>query len=124
MQNNQKIIGIFGGGGFIGHHLVKSFGDERKILVLDNFVRGIPERLKKCGSNVKVLKCDITNNKELKDCTKSINIDCIYHLAAINGTGNFYKIPVFRRFSAGPVLRSKTTICDCRQLSSPVSSPL
>ena len=85
---------ITGGGGFIGHHLVKSFGDERKILVLDNFVRGIPERLKDCGSNVKVLKCDITNNKELKDCTKPINIDCIYHLAAINGTGNFYKIPV------------------------------
>ena len=37
---------------------------------------------------------------------------------------NFYKIVVFRRYSTGPVLWSKTTICDCRQLSSPVSSPL
>ncbi len=85
---------ITGGGGFIGHHLVKSFREDRKIIVIDNFVRGVPDRLKDCGSNVKIIDCDITDSKKLKDSIKAYNIECVYHLAAINGTGNFYKIPI------------------------------
>ncbi len=85
---------ITGGGGFIGHHLVKSFDEDKKILVLDNFSRGAPERLKNVGKNVKIINCDIRNSAEFFDQLQTFEIDCIYHLAAINGTGNFYKIPV------------------------------
>lgn len=85
---------ITGGGGFIGHHLFKSFGDSKKIIVLDNFSRGMPERLKDVKDNAIVLNCDIRDAKELVKQTAPYDIDCIYHLAAINGTGNFYKIPV------------------------------
>lgn len=85
---------VTGGGGFIGHHLVKELEKSENILVLDNFSRGVPERLNSCGSNVEVTKCDITNFNELKRILDKYKIKDFYHLAAINGTGNFYKIPV------------------------------
>ncbi len=90
----SNCILITGGSGFIGHHLVKSFDQNQKIIVLDNFVRGTPERLLDAGDNVEVINCDITDAKSLSDKTIAYEIDCIYHLAAINGTGNFYKIPL------------------------------
>lgn len=85
---------ITGGSGFIGHHLVKSFDLDKKIVVVDNFSRGVPERLKNAGKNVKILNCDIRDSKKLSRELQTFDIDCIYHLAAINGTGNFYRIPI------------------------------
>ena len=57
-------------------------------------MRGSPERLKECGENVEILNCDITDQQSLRDVTNDFDIRCIYHLAAINGTGNFYKMPI------------------------------
>ena len=85
---------ITGGSGFIGHHLVKSFDLDKKIIVVDNFSRGLPERLKNSGENVKIVNCDIRDSLKLSKELKAFEVDCIYHLAAINGTGNFYRIPI------------------------------
>lgn len=91
---SKKVSVVSGGGGFIGHHLVKSLERNENVIVLDNFARGTPERLKDCGKNVNVIKCDLTNYDDLKQSLSGYEINNFYHLAAINGTGNFYKIPL------------------------------
>ena len=89
----MKKVSITGAGGFIGSHLAKKFlalGWE--VTCLDNFVRGLPERLPLDDGNLKVEKIDIRKN--LSKLKKAIQgSDIVYHLAAINGTENFYKNP-------------------------------
>jgi UDP-glucose 4-epimerase len=85
---------VTGGGGFIGHHLVSELSKKRRVLVLDNFKRGGASRLDNYASDVVVRECDITDYNQAKKCIADFQIDRIFHLAAINGTGNFYRIPV------------------------------
>ena len=40
----KEVVVVTGGGGFIGHHLVKRLMRDNKIVVLDNFSRGTPGR--------------------------------------------------------------------------------
>ena len=92
---SKKIVSVIsGGGGFIGHHLVNNLHESEDLVVLDDFSRGTPERLRNCGSNVEVIKCDLTDFNQLKQALSNYEINNFYHLAAINGTGNFYKIPI------------------------------
>ena len=91
----KKVIVITGGGGFIGHHLTKRLLERSQVLVLDNFVRGSSNRLTNLTSDSLIVKnCDITNYKMLASSLEEFDVEVIYHLAAINGTGNFYTIPI------------------------------
>jgi nucleoside-diphosphate-sugar epimerase len=90
----KKVL-ITGGAGFIGFHLAKSLSDQGyEITILDNFERGeeddeFKELIKR--DNVNFIKADITKSKIFDDLNEEF--DYIYHLAMINGTSNFYKIP-------------------------------
>ena len=91
----KKVIAITGGGGFIGHHLTKRLLERSKVLVIDNFVRGSSSRLRTLACDDLIVKnCDITDYNALSSCLEEYKIDAIYHLAAINGTANFYQIPI------------------------------
>ena len=90
----EEVVVVTGGGGFIGHHLVKRLINNSKVVVLDNFSRGTPERLIGLDDRVLIRNCDITNYDSLEKCLSDLDVKIIYHLAAINGTGNFYKIPI------------------------------
>ena len=90
------IILITGASGFIGYHLSKklSLDFKNKLYLVDNHYRGEKDKefkilIKK--KNIKYIKADLTNIKELKKLPKKI--DLVFHLAAINGTENFYNIP-------------------------------
>ncbi len=86
---------ITGGAGFIGAHLVKNLLDESNhVSVIDNFYRSVPERIKvfEENPNFKIFNRDIKNLNDIKPLFG--DVDCVFHLAAINGTENFYKIPV------------------------------
>ena len=86
---------ITGGAGFIGAHLVKSLLDESNhVSVIDNFYRSVPERIKvfETNPNFKIFNKDIKSLSAIKPLFE--DVDCVYHLAAINGTDNFYKIPI------------------------------
>jgi len=91
---SKKVL-ITGGAGFIGFHLAKSLSDqEYKVTTLDNLStiknRSYLEDL--AGrSNVEVIEGDITDLRTFETIGK--DFDYIYHLAAINGTENFYSIP-------------------------------
>lgn len=84
-------IAITGGAGFIGAYLVRRFANAGyHVVVIDNFLRGTPKRLEGI-QNITQAHVDILNLAELTQATKGCQ--AIFHLAAINGTENFYSIP-------------------------------
>lgn len=90
----MKVL-ITGGAGFIGFHLAKQLASEgHKVVIADNFQRGKKDEelnslLKQ--KNVSLITMDVTNEKGFGKLGSGY--DHVYHLAAINGTENFYKIP-------------------------------
>ena len=80
MQNNQKIIAIFGAGGFIGKHLMRQLTrlDYRvKVATRDPYLKGY---LKPLGSpgQIELFKTNIFNEEDvrkvLKNCDLAINL--------------------------------------------------
>lgn len=93
----SKIL-ITGGAGFIGYHLTKHLlkihGNNVQLILVDNLQRGLmDDDFKKLleQPNVSFLNLDLT---DLSSYEKIGNgYDNVYHLAAINGTKYFYKMP-------------------------------
>jgi dTDP-glucose 4,6-dehydratase/UDP-glucose 4-epimerase len=83
---------VSGGSGFIGSALVKRLvKDGHMVSVLDNNSRGDSSRLESLKDKIKFFECDIRNTNEVISLTKGA--DSFIHLAAVNGTENFYKDP-------------------------------
>lgn len=83
----MKKVLITGGGGFIGSYLANELSKDFSVTVVDNFIRGNENRLNK---KIKKVKADLT---KINDFNKLDNYyDWIFHLAAVNGTDNFYDI--------------------------------
>ena len=89
----MKKILITGAGGFIGRNLVYELSVDKKNLVyaLDDNSRGSLEKIVK-KKNVIKKNIDVTNFNKLEKLIKNINFDICYHLAAVNGTKNFFNI--------------------------------
>ncbi len=95
MAGKSNKVLITGGAGFIGLYLSRLHveqGDE--VLMIDNFFRGkddpdLKELLK--AKNVKLMEIDLTSPEGWNKIKG--NFDYVYHLAAVNGTDLFYKIP-------------------------------
>ena len=91
----MRII-VTGGSGFIGYHLAEylSRNAGNEVTIIDNHERGEPDAMFKAltaRENVIFLNRDMTQKTFYHDLTG--RYDCIYHLAAINGTKNFYERP-------------------------------
>lgn len=88
----MKKILITGGTGFIGAALSNYFAIKGyKITILDNNSRGKIIRIKDNLKNIKFIEGDITNYKDVYKASRGN--DCIFHLAAVNGTKFFYEKP-------------------------------
>ena len=88
----NRRIAVTGGAGFIGAYLVRKMVSQGyEVVVIDNFMRGTPERLKLVEGKCEVKTADICRLDQLIEATKGCS--AVFHLAAINGTENFYKIP-------------------------------
>ena len=92
----DKIL-ITGGAGFVGFHLAKKLSNEKnnEVTIIDNFERSRKDKdfeqlLTK--ENVYFHDLDLSSESSY-DALKMNYYDVIYHLAAINGTSNFYDIP-------------------------------
>jgi|LULJ01.1.fsa_nt_gb nucleoside-diphosphate-sugar epimerase len=90
----MKRILITGAGGFIGRNLVNQLSVDNNNLVyaLDDNSRGSLDKIIK-KKNIIKKNIDVTNFKKLEILIKNTNFDICYHLAAINGTKNFYNNP-------------------------------
>jgi len=85
MQNNQKIIAIFGAGGFIGKHLIRQLTklDYRiKVATRNPYLKGYLKPLGNPGQ-IELFKTNIFNSEEikqvLKNCDYTINLVGILH---------------------------------------------
>ena len=88
----MKKILVTGGAGFIGSCLVKSLvGSSVDVVVFDNLERGSIDRLNSIKDQIEIINGDIRDTKEVEKAVKGS--DVIYHLAAVNGTENFYRHP-------------------------------
>ena len=77
---------VTGGAGFIGSYLANDLHSENyEVDVIDNLTRGDHTRLNK---GINVYNVDLTEIDEMKILPK--DYDMIFHLAAVNGTDNFY----------------------------------
>ncbi len=86
MQNNQKIIGIFGAGGFLGKHLMRQLTklDYRvKVATRNPYLKGYLKPLGNPGQ-IELFKTNIFNPEDVKQVLKNCNI-------AINLVGILYE---------------------------------
>lgn len=83
---------VTGAGGFIGRSLVNALSNNKDNLVIamDNNFRGSLRKIEK-SKNIEKVKADILSERQIKHCFKGV--DTCFHLAAINGTKNFYNHP-------------------------------
>ena len=91
----RRII-VTGGSGFIGRHLAEHLASQNnvEVTIIDNHARGAADEMFEeliARDNVIFLKEDLTQKNFYGKL--SGRYDEIYHLAAINGTKNFYNRP-------------------------------
>ena len=83
---------VTGGTGFIGSALVKRLVKEGyNVRVLDNDARGAKERLKDVYDKIEFIKADVKDADAVRKACAGV--DSVIHLAYINGTEYFYKMP-------------------------------
>lgn len=83
---------VTGGNGFIGSAVVRELHRCGEFVrVFDDNSRGRTSRLADIEGDIHFLEGDIRDNHAVMDAASGV--DCIYHLAFVNGTDNFYSYP-------------------------------
>lgn len=83
---------VTGGGGFIGAYLVKKLvRNGWDVVCVDNMLRGDQSRFAEVVDQVDLQTCDVRDVDALTRACKGVEV--VFHLAAINGTENFYTRP-------------------------------
>ena len=89
----KKKILVTGGTGYIGSNISRYLVRQGyKVTVFDNNFRGKSSRIKDIRKDINYIKGDIRDRNLVFRSFK--NIDCVIHLAFINGTKFFYEKPI------------------------------
>ena len=90
----DKRVIVTGGAGFIGSYLVKKLLlNGYKVCVIDSVIRGDQSRISDVLSEIDFYQADIRDEEIILNIFKKVKADLVIHLAAINGTENFYNHP-------------------------------
>ncbi len=85
-------LAVTGAGGFIGAHLTRALLVEgHEVVAIDNYIRGQASRLADAPGAIERATLDVRDKAALVAALKGV--ECIFHLAAVNGTENFYTQP-------------------------------
>ena len=88
----MKKVAVTGAGGFIGAYLAKRLVLEGcDVVAIDNFIRGAVSRLDSIKQDISIQELDVRDKDALVPTLKGC--DTVFHLAAVNGTDNFYNHP-------------------------------
>lgn len=83
---------VTGGSGFVGAYLVRRLvADGWHVAVLDNLARGRASRLDAVREEIEWHEADVRDLAAMVRAAKGAEV--IFHLAAVNGTENFYNHP-------------------------------
>ena len=87
---------VTGAAGFIGFALARRLAErpDAEVICVDNFVRGERDEAYRAlanRANVQGLDCDLSDPEALAELPE--RVDVIFHMAAMNGTQNFYERP-------------------------------
>ena len=87
---------VTGAAGFLGFALAKSLADEasNEVVIVDNFVRGERDEAYealRARPNVRAFDLDLCYLEAVR--TLPTDVDVVFHMAALNGTQNFYERP-------------------------------
>ena len=89
----KKTFLVTGGTGFIGSNICELLIKKNyNVKIIDNNFRGSISKIKGIKKNIKFIKGDIRDRKDLDKALK--NTDAVIHLAYVNGTKHFYSKPV------------------------------
>lgn len=85
-------LAVTGAGGFIGAHLTRALlAEGHEVVAIDNYIRGQASRLADAPGAIERATLDVRDKAALVEALKGVA--CVFHLAAINGTENFYTQP-------------------------------
>jgi nucleoside-diphosphate-sugar epimerase len=88
----SRSILVTGGTGFIGSAVVRRLvRDGHNVRVVDNDLRGSAARLQDIRDSFELIACDVRDVEAMTAAAKGT--DLLLHLAALNGTENFYNRP-------------------------------
>ncbi|MGQ0590684.1 MAG: NAD-dependent epimerase/dehydratase family protein [Sphingosinicella sp.] len=88
----MKKVVVTGGGGFIGAYLARRLlQDGWSVTVVDNLARGRVARLADVIAEIDWQQIDVRDIDSMVSAAKGAEV--IFHLAAVNGTENFYNHP-------------------------------
>lgn len=88
----DKVL-ITGGAGFIGSFLAETMVNlGLQVTVFDNLFRGAERNLRGIEKKIEIIKGDVTDETIVRKAVKDKNT--VFHMAAIQGTKNFYEVPV------------------------------
>lgn len=86
-----KVV-VTGGGGFIGAYLVRGLVERGwDVTVVDTMIRGDAGRLSAVVDQIRLVSADVRDEAGLVEAFTGAEV--VMHLAAINGTENFYNRP-------------------------------
>lgn len=86
-----KVV-VTGGGGFIGAYLVRGLVERGwDVTVVDTMIRGDAGRLSAVVDQIRLVSADVRDEAGLVEAFAGAEV--VMHLAAINGTENFYNRP-------------------------------
>ncbi len=89
---------VTGGAGFIGSCMAERLASDPnvKVVVVDNFVTGTPEKLPDMNqySNVRFIKCDVNKYDDIASVFYAYKFEYVFHYAALVGVKRTLQNPV------------------------------
>ncbi|MBC30318.1 MAG: UDP-glucose 4-epimerase [Muricauda sp.] len=86
----MKKVLVFGGSGFLGYYLVKELAARK----YDVTVADVHEEIELKNAGIQFVKCDITEEKEIKSVFQHKNYEIVYNLAGFANLDSAIKFPI------------------------------